>query len=207
MILAAAPDAALLAKLGEQTLAMENFFNKASCLVEVAGEEKDGDGKITKSSKTSVRVSRDGAKVSRKLVSHEEDGKDLTEAKRKEIEGKEAAKVSRSPLHPTEQTKYRFALTSDPTRIAFEPVAAKTEDNLAGEALIDVDGARVLALEMRPAKLPMFVQELSIRVDFDADTPSGKGMSTLTVKGLAGALFFKKRFSVTTRFSDYAALP
>jgi hypothetical protein len=205
MILAAAPDQTLLDKLGEQALAMESNWNKTACTIEVLGEEKDGDGKVTKSTRTSLRVTRDGTAITRKLSHHEENGKDLTEAKRKEIEGKEAAKVSRSPFHPTERVKYRFE-QKDPAHIAFEPVGDKTEENLVGEAVLDPGALLVKALEMRPAKLPMFVKELAIRVEFDAATPNGKGMSLLSVKGTAGALFFTKRFSVVTTFSDYSGL-
>lgn len=207
MMLAAAPDASLLDKLGEQTLAMETFWNKAACTIEVSGDEKDGAGKVTKTFKTSLRVTRDGTKVTRKLTSHEENGKDLTEAKRKAIEEKEGTKTSRSPFHPSERAKYRFELLADGKRISFEPVGSRTDENLIGEASIDPEAGQVLSLTMRPAKFPMFVQELEIHVEFAAATPSGKGMSLLTVNGLAGALFFKKRFSVVTKFSDYAALP
>ncbi|MBL8911618.1 MAG: hypothetical protein JNM17_13075 [Archangium sp.] len=206
MILTAAPDATLLDQLSDQTLAMETFWNKAACQLDVSADEKDGAGKVTKTVKTSLRVSRDGTHVTRKLLSHEENGKDLTEAKRTEIEGKEGTKTAKSPFHPTVRATYKFELVK-PDRIAFEPLGARTEDNLIGEASIDPQNGRVLALTMRPGKFPMFVQELEIHVEFAANTPSGKGMSLLTVNGLAGALFFKKRFSVVTAFSDYAALP
>ncbi|MFT3707009.1 MAG: hypothetical protein QM817_05000 [Archangium sp.] len=205
MILAASPpDPALLEKLGAQAQSMESLWNSTACTIDVDAEEQDGAGKVTKTVKTSLRVARDGKNVTRKLISHQEDGKDLTEAKRKEIEGKEGSKVSKSPFHPDEQKKYRFD-QKDPTHITFEPLGSKTEDNLIGEATIDPDTQTVKALDMHPAKFPMFVQELGIRVEFDANTSNGKGMSALNIKGLAGALFFKKRFVVKTRFSDYAA--
>jgi len=203
-LVAAAPDSALLDALGEQALAMESFWNKASCELDVVGEEKDSDGKVTKTTKTSLRVARDGTAVTRTLLHHEENGKDLTEAKRKEIEGKEGTKTSRSPFHPLERSKYRFtSLTDDSSRIAFEPVGAKSEENLVGEAKVDPAERRVLSLDMRPAKYPMFVSELAIHVGFDADTPKGKGMSELTVKGVAGPFFFKKHFAVVTTFRAY----
>lgn len=207
-VVAAAPDASLLEALGAQALDMETFWSKASYEVDVIGEERDGDGKVTKTTKTLLQVSRDGTKVTRTLRSHEENGKDLTEAKRKDLEGKDGTKTSRSPFHPSERSKYRFTLLADDaSRIAFEPVGAKSDENLVGEAKVDPAARRVLALDMRPGKLPMFVSELSIHVGFDAETPKGKGMSELTVKGVAGALFFKKRFSVVTTLHDYQVLP
>lgn len=206
-LLAAAPDAALLDALADQALAMEAFWKKASCELDVVGEEKDSDGKVTKSTKTSMRVARDGTTVTRTLLHHEENGKDLTEAKRKELEGNEGTKTSRSPFHPLDRSKYRFtSLTDDSSRIAFEPLGAKTEENLVGEAKVDPASRRVLSLDMRPAKFPMFVTELAIYVGFDADTPQGKGMSVLTVKGVAGPFFFRRGFNVVTTFRDYAAL-
>lgn len=205
MILAAAPDASLLEKLADQAQTMESLWNKTACTIEVQGEEKDGDGKVTKSSKTSLRVTRNDGKISRSLSHHEENGKDLTEAKRKEIENKEAAKVSRSPFHPSQQSQYRFEV-KDGARIAFEPLGARTDENLIGEAELDGQSMLVKALQMRPAKLPMFVQDLAIRVEFDAPTVNGKGMSLLSVKGTAGALFFKKHFSIVTTFSAYEPL-
>ena len=63
----------------------------------------------------------------------------------------------------------------------------------------------MLTLSLRPSKNPSFVDSLSMEASFDAESPAGRAMSRLSIKGVTGLLFVKQRFRVVTTFSDYAA--
>ena len=214
MLLAgAAPDAALLEKLGARALQLEAFANASRVTVDVLAEKLDSDGKVTKITHTALRVGRSGTKTERKLLTFVEAGKDLTESKRAELEAppKKPATV-KSPFHPDQRAKYQFAVLSPPEnqaalmRLGFQPAGEKDEELYLGDATVDPQTGDVLSLSLRPSKNPPFVQSLTIEATLDAQTPAGRAMSKLTIKGVAGALFFKDRFRVVTTFSDYEPL-
>lgn len=211
MMLAATPDPALLDKLGARALALEAYANGSRVTVDVVAEELDADGKVKKTTHTALRVGRSGTKVERKLLTFIENGKDLTESKRAELERppkKEGAAV-KSPFHPDQRARYQFAVLAPPAdkptrlRLGFQPAAGKTEELYVGDATVDPETGDVLALSLRPSKTPAFVDSLSIEATLDAPTPAGRAMSRLTLKGVAGFLFIKERFRVVTTFSDY----
>lgn len=211
VLAAAAPDPALLDKLGARALSLEAYANGSRVTVDVVAEELDSDGKAKKTTHTALRVGRSGAKVERKLLTFIEDGKDLTEAKRVELEKppkKEGAAV-KSPFHPDQRAKYQFAVLAPPAdkpslvRLGFQPAGEKTAELYVGDATVDPETGDVLALSLRPSKTPAFVDSLSIEATLDAQTPAGRAMSRLTLKGVAGFLFIKQRFRVVTTFSDY----
>lgn len=208
LVLSAAPDAALLQKLGERALALEAFAKQSTVTVDVSGEEYDGEGKVKASSRAVVKVERKGEAAKRTLISFEENGKEITEKKRKEVEAQET-KATRGPFHPEEQSKYVFTqlepAKTHPTwvRIGFGPAKEKGEQIMVGEALVDPEGPTLRRLSMRPSKFPAFVDSVAIEAELDAPTSAGMAMSSLEVRGVAGALFFKKRFRTVTRFRDY----
>lgn len=211
VLAAAAPDPALLEKLGARALALEAYANGSRVTVDVVAEELDADGKVKKTTHTAMRVGRSGTKVERKLLTFIEDGKDLTERKRAELEKppkKEGAAV-KSPFHPDQRVKYRFAVLAPPAdkpalmRLGFQPAGEKTPELYVGDATLDPETGDVLALSLRPSKTPAFVDSLSIEATLDAPTPAGRAMSRLTLKGVAGFLFIKERFRVVTTFADY----
>src|SRR5438445_674046 len=84
-------------------------------------------------------VRDDGEKVERKLLTFVEDGKDLTESKRAELEAppKKSAGV-KSPFHPDQRAKYQFAVLAPPAdkpalmRIGFQPSGDKSEELYIG---------------------------------------------------------------------------
>lgn len=211
MVLLAVPEQALLQKLGERALALEHFNKASKVTVDIVAEELDSDGKVTKTTHTALRVARGGAKSERKLLTFVENGKDLTAAKRAELESapKKETQV-RSPFHPEERAKYRFTtLEADgpgPLRIGFEPSVEKTSELYVGEATVDPQTGDVLAVSLRPSKNPPFVQSLSIDSKLDAVTPAGRATSRLTLSGVGGFLFIKQRFRVVTTFTDYEPL-
>lgn len=214
MLFAAAPDEALLEKLAVRTEQLEAFTNGARVKLEVLAEELDGDGAVKKTTLSTLRVARTGGKVERKLLRYLENGKDLTEAKRAELEQppKKNGAAVKSPFHPAQRGKYQFSLLAPPAaqpgllRVGFQPAGEKSDELYTGDALVDPQTGDVCTLSLRPSKNPTFVESLSIEATLDAATPAGRAMSRLTLKGVTGALFFKERFRVVTTFSDYEAL-
>lgn len=215
MMLSAAPDATFLRQLGERALALEQFANNSTVHLELSGQEFDGDGEVKQRSLAKVKVTRKAGARDRVLEHYEENGVEMTEKKRKEMakEKEKEDSAQRSPFHPDEQSHYMFSQLEAPAghpewvRISFSPASEKLrgEKVMEGEAWVDVAATQVRRLWMRPSKLPSLVEKLSIECELDAQTPVGLSMSKMTVKGVAGALFFKKRFTVVTTFRDYAS--
>lgn len=214
MVVAAVPDEALLEKLGARALKLEAFTNGSRVTVDVVADELDSDGAVKKTTHTALRVGRSGSKVDRKLLTHQEDGKDLTERKRAELEQppKKPGASVKSPFHPEQRAKYQFSVLAAPAdkpgllRIGYQPKGELTSELYTGDATVDPETGDLLTLSMRPSKYPAFVEALSLEALFDAPTPAGRAMSRLTMKGVAGALFFKTRFRAVTTFSEYEAL-
>lgn len=202
VILAAAPDATLMQRLAQHAERMDTFTRNAAFTVDVVAEEFDADGKATKTTRSSMRVTRRDGKESRKLTKYEENGVDLTEKKRSEIEKAESKPVH-SPFLPSEQTKYRFTLLDakdEHLRIGIEPAGKKDPELITGEAKVDPVRGEVRFVTMAPSKLPAFVDALTLTGTFDE-----RSMTKLTIKGVGGFLFIKKRFGVVTIFRDYEA--
>lgn len=222
LLAGAAPDSALLEKLGARARQLEVFAKATRVTIDLTYEKLDGDGKVTKTTRTAVRVGRNGDTIERKLLAYEEDGKDLTESRRAESEAKREKPESnngknkdfsvKSPFHPELQAKYEFAILAPPpsqpqlVRIGFKPAGDKVPELYMGDATVDPETGDVLALSLRPSKPPAFVQSLSIEAQLEAQTPAGRAMSKLEVKGVAGLLFLKERFRVITTFKDYEPL-
>ncbi|MEW6432464.1 MAG: hypothetical protein AB1730_13235 [Myxococcota bacterium] len=217
LVLAAAPDARLLDRVAERTKAIEAFTRNASLTLKVASDELDSDGRSEKHTELVFKVSRKDGKVTRELRSATEDGKDISEKTRKDLDeaqeknGDGNGKVQASPFHPDERAKYAFALLppSDKApglvRIAFQPAGEKSDKVMIGDAAIDPETGDVVRMSMRPSKNPRFVDHLYLELEFDAQTPAGRALSKLSTRGAGGLLFVKKRFAVVTTFSDYAA--
>lgn len=210
LLCTATPDAALLERLATQAKRLETFTSQAQLQVDVVAEELDGDGAVAKSSFTSLKLKRNGEQVERTLLSHREGDKDLTEAKRSELEKPPKKGDSmRSPFLPEQQAKYRYTQLGAPEgspqllRLGFAPAGDKSEELSEGEALVDPESGAVLKLSMRPSKLPAGVKTLAVDAVLDAQTPAGRALSKLTIQGTAGFLFFTRRFRVVTTFSDY----
>ncbi|MBL8924300.1 MAG: hypothetical protein JNJ54_35960 [Myxococcaceae bacterium] len=220
LVLTSAPDAGLvtlLDRVAERSRSIEAFANEASLRVTVVSDELDADGASTKHSELAFEVTRSNGTRQRKLLSATEDGKDVSEDKRRsgfEAPSKRSggktfggSMAELSPFHPEQRAKYAFAtLAPSPdglVRVAFQPAGEKTDKLMIGDAAIDPATADLVRLSMRPSKSPRFVDQLSLELEFDAPTPPGRALSKLTMKGRGGVLFVKKRFAVVTTFSDY----
>lgn len=204
VVLTAAPDAALLVRLGEHADRTERFSKNASFTVDTIAEEYDSDGRVTKTSKSSTRVTRRDGVETKKLISYEEDGVDRTEKKRREVENAEPKPVN-SPFVTSRQSKYRFEVletTDEHVRIGFEPAGNRVPELITGEALVDPSTGEVHFTSMQPSKMPLFVDSLELTATFE-----GLAMSKFTLRGAAGFLFFKKRFGVSSTYRDYEVQP
>lgn len=205
LLLAAAPDAALMEKLGARAQALDGFAQHSKVSIEISAEELDADGTVTAKKHTVMNQVRNGDDLERTLVKHEEDGVDLTEKKRAELEKKPKQGPIASPFLPTVQKKYRFELEGE-NRVAFVPVE-KSEDTYVGVATIDPETGDITSMRMTLSKLPSMVDSLSMTAVMEAQTPVGRAMSSLKIDGKAGFLMFKKRFRVNTTMKGYSAAP
>ncbi len=211
-LLAAAPDDALLARLAEHAARAEAIQKDHASLLQVHAEELGDDGKATKLTETVVRLEPKGGAMTRHLVKLSEDGKDLTEAKRQEIENKKpkSERQFHSPFIKDEQPKYRFELGApDPARpglvrVALAPAGDATDRLLVGEAWVDPAAGTLVELEAKLSKNPFLVDSMHFRAELLAETPEGPALSRLSVEGVAGLPLFKKHFRVDSRFSEYA---
>lgn len=217
LALATAPDAALLDRIAERTKALETFTKDAQLTLKVASDELDSDGKSEKHSELVFHVTRKDGKPSRELVSATEDGQDVTEEKRRELDeakpkkGNGNGKGQASPFHPEQRAKYAFSLLppSDKApglvRIAFQPAGERSDELMLGDATVDPETGDIVHMSMRPSKNPRFVDYLTMELEFDAQTPAGRALSKLSARGAGGIAFIKKRYAVVTTFSGYKA--
>lgn len=213
MTLAAAPDAALLERVSQRAGELDAFTRGAALTVTIASDELDADGASTKHAELVLRVTHEKGRAVRQLLSATEDGKDVSSAKRAELEdsrGSEREQAQPSPFHPSQRLQYAFSLLppSDRApglvRIAFQPAGASSPALMRGDAAVDPETGDVVRMSMRPSKLPRLVDALSLELEFDARTSAGRALSRLTARGAAGLAFLRKRFVVVTTFSDYA---
>jgi hypothetical protein len=214
-LLAAAPDPALLQKIIERQKAVQAFTDNASVVMEVRAEELASDGKVESTEVTKLRIGKKkGEPVATEVLSATEDGKDVTAQTRdemkKEKDGKKGKSAgAQSPFHEEQVAKYRFTQLATPpdapthARVGFEPAGGKDAELMSGEATVDVETGDLLSLSMRPSKNPTFVDRLQIECAFDAQTPAGRAISSITAKGEGGILFIKKRFAVVSLFTEW----
>lgn len=218
-LLTVEPDAELLQRIVERGRTIEAFTGDARVVVEVRADELDGDGKVVSTDLSRFRlVKKGGETVGTELLLKSKDGKDVTaeakaeQQKKDEGEKKSVGFSARSPFHPDQLAKYRFALLAPPkdepglVRIGFQPAGEKTPELVMGEATVDPATGELLASTMRPSKNPRFVDHLVMDLEYGAVTPAGRVLSRLTARGDGGFLFIRKRFAVVTTFSEWEAV-
>lgn len=226
LLLAAAPDPALVQRLTAHSDRLEALMRNASMTMTVKGEELDGDGKPKSTFESVSRLTVQGGQSSQELVKAVENGRDVTEERRlkraerkkekekEKQEGDEKGRKSVSigavlPFGSEEVAKYEFALLApskanpDLVRLAFKPRGEKSDKLMIGDALVDPEKGELVRLSMRPSKNARFVDHLVMELEFDAVTPAGRALSRLDARGDGGFLLIHKWFHVETRFSDY----
>lgn len=208
------PDAALLARLGQQATGFESLFKRATFKVHVVLEELDGDGKVASRKTVTSHVEANGSARHHVIDSCTKDGEDC-KAKEQERATKEEAKPDdddddmRSPFLPAEQSRYVFDQvavdSSDPARvkISFSP---KNPDKhtVEGSAWVDTNAGGVVSAAARLVKTPMFVDWVHVTVELGAASPLGPAPSKMTFEGQGGFLFIvHKHFRAEVVLSDY----
>lgn len=214
----------LVRKAGENEVASDAAFKDRPCTLTIDAKELDKKGGVKDASEIVLRREVVDGKPHDELVRYVENGKDVTEEKKKAKSKKDAEEPKakkgedgdedededddddgelRSPFHPKVVESYAFedlgadASDSALRRIRFQPKpGAAGEDLLTGEAILTAD-ARLHSVRARPAKLPMLVSAMDIAAAFGA---SGE-IERMEMSGEAGALFIKKRFRVVTTFA------
>ncbi len=224
-LLATDPDPDLLARLEAHAERLGELEHRDGDLsISVKTSELDSDGKVTHSKEMEMVVRTRDGHSSTELKKMLDDGADVTEAHRGDLEGTANKKPKREEKHQTmaemspfsKQSKgqYTFALLPPPegrpgfVRIGFSPKGDKSPEVMIGDALVDAEKGEVVHLWLRPSKTPMFVDHLFFEADFDDPTTAGRGLSKLRVKGDGGFAFIHKRFdSVSTFHRDSVAKP
>ena len=114
----------------------------------------------------------------------------------------------RSQFYPDQQPKYRYTLqtAADPRQvtITFEP-KEPTPERFRGSAVVDVETAQLLSVDVVPAQLPAFISRLQTHLEF-VDTACGRQLSRMKVRGAGGVLFVRKFFRSATERSDFRPL-
>jgi hypothetical protein len=160
-----------------------------------------------------ARVEADGAKLNFIVVRYSEDGEDKTEEAREEV--RERAKNRdpdkkwiKMPMLAGEQPRYTFdqvevdSLEPARVRIAFSP-KVQQEDTIEGSVWVDAQQGTPISAGFRLVKTPFLVEYLNFIVLFGQPTVLGPAVSTVTVEGRTGFLFFHKRFRASARLRDY----
>lgn len=206
LLLAATPELDIV--LDRATEAHERarpLYEDGTYSLKMVAEELDKKGKPT--STTEVETKGD------ELIRYVEDGKDVTQekkAKRKEP-GEKRGSVSLGfgdPFSKESRPHYAFTLVKieeGRATIAFAPKGKKSPEIGVGTAVVDVETGALRSLEFRPSAMPKFVSKLDIAITCDEQTPLGWAMSKMSVQGEGGMLFVKKRFRMTSTFSDWRA--
>jgi hypothetical protein len=211
------PSADLLARLAEHAKAFESMKTRASYALEGRIERLDGDGKVDGVKEGRARVEADGKKVRLIVLKYLEDGKDKTDEARRKVHEQESEKDSddkdiRMPFLASEQPRYAFDQVesdrADPSRVRITFVPREpADDTIEGSAWVDAKTARVLSAGFKLSKPGTFVDYVHVTMRFEADTPIGPAVSSLTFDGKGGLLFLRKHFRGTATFSDYRIAP
>ena len=115
-----------------------------------------------------------------------------------------------TPFASTEQPKYHFSVVGPDSadasllRIHFEPTGGQKSDKLfIGDALVDLTSGELISVSGRPSENPSHVNRLEMRLEFNGESPLGRVLGKLTMRGDGGFLFIKKHFRATTVFSSF----
>lgn len=216
------PSAELLARLADWTERTEPQRVSESMKMSTRSEELDGGGTVQHVDEVVTRLTRgpDGRPVP-EVLRATRDGRDNIAEVRKRQAGRQAKpdpnrKNSVSAVMPfarDAQAKYRFWLLppyrDDPgrLRIGFGPRGEPEAGIYLGEAKVDPAQGSVLWLKQRPSKLPPFVDEIEMELEFNTSSPYGSMLSSMKFYGSGGVPLFKKRGRASIRMSDYVFAP
>jgi len=218
----AVPDE-LLKKAAESDARLVRLYKEGAVTMSSRVEELDKEGKVQHTQEMVLRLSHQDGKPQGEVVRATKDGKDITAEERDKLAeqrarggadgksgpGKRGRMELSTPFGAEAQPKYAFRLLGPDARdaslvrVGFGPRGKKAEDIWTGEAVVDPGSGAVKWMKQRPSDLPAFVDRLEMVLEFGAATAEGSAISAIHMEGEGGLPFFKKRFRVVTRFSDY----
>jgi len=117
-----------------------------------------------------------------------------------------------NPFALDQQPNYRFTIlargTDEPSkmRIGFGPKKQKSSDIFTGEAIVDVETANVVSLQLHPSQLPTGVVRLDATIEFGAQSPLGSVPSKMVIEQI-GDGFAPDLSSLGLSPSHGAAIP
>jgi hypothetical protein len=210
-----APSADLMARLAEYAAHFETVRTQASYRVKGRYETLDGDGKAESVKAMEARLDPDGDTPALNVISYSEDGQDKTAQAQADARERRAKRKNdpnrkrvRMPLLAQEQPRYVFDQVQvdaqDPSRvrIAFTPKERGAE-TIEGSAWVDARTGTLISAGFKLSKTPTFVDYVHITVQFGELTKLGPAVSTVSVDGQGGLLFFRKRFHLSATLWDY----
>jgi hypothetical protein len=209
----------LLKKLADRDARLTRLYKEGAVTMTSRVEELDKAGKPQHTQVVVLRLTQKDGKPHAEVLQASRDGQDVTQDERKQQAEKEA-RAEEDPKKSQRMTmtlafdaavqpQYRFQLlgpdANDPSlaRIGFGPRGKPDKDVWAGEAVVDPSSGELKWMKQRPSDLPAFVDRMEMVLEFGAPTSEGPAVSTFRMEGQGGLPFFKKRFRVTTTFSDY----
>ncbi len=181
-------------------------------------EDLDGENHVTSVRMTkSVQHLLPGGKQHGDVILAIEDGQDVTE-KVRAFRAEREAKANQGreeplpidldfhlPFEASQLDRYTFTRvggTDAQPILQFEP----REDRKrlwVGQARIDAATGTLLDLSGHPAVLPMFVDQIDVRLEFSPERPPGLMPAKVVIEGGAHFLFFHKRM----RYTSVTSLP
>lgn len=177
-------------------------------------EDLDSDNHVTSTRKTwSVQHKLPGGKEHGDVVQATEDGRDVTPAVREFRAKKERDQAKDGddsplpidlefhlPFEASQLSRYAFTRTGGTDAaplVHFEPKSDRHR-LWEGEAKLDAATGTILELNGHPAVLPMFVDQIDIRMEYRPEVPLGAMPSRVVIVGGAHFLFFHKRMRYTS---------
>ncbi len=207
--LGADPSPELMNRLAEHDARIRRANQEGIYTTTTLAEELDGDGKVAHTQTTVIQVSHRDGKREQVLVKAEKDGADISTEQRKKMKQGAGAPVA-TPFASTEQPKYHFSVVGPDSadasllRIHFEPTGGQKSDKLfIGDALVDLTSGELISVSGRPSENPSHINRLEMRLEFNGESPLGRVLGKLTMRGDGGFLFIKKHFRATTVFSSF----
>ncbi len=209
-LLTQAPSAELLAKLAAHDERMRAVTERGSFHLTAQVDELDDRGAVTKKLRTEYEISHPGGVRTETVVSHLENGVDRTSQFTAErAKRKESATKAPSPFAASAQKDYQFvelpAHKDFPgwLHVGFSPKGDKRPDLLIGDAYVDPEAGELRRMSCRPSKMPLFVDAMSIDLQYDGAGPTGRTLSRMELRGSGGFAFVRRRLSTVLLFAGW----
>ena len=205
--------------------AVDVFRNNADLkphIMKVYSETYNRKGELEKTETVTYRLRYNSSGESEsEMLSAYEDGKDVTEQKRKELENgrgnrgrsgpeSEMEGIDKHPLDPEVQndvsvldTGKKEAKIGRTCSVWNFEISLNDKYSGLGTAWLDVQSSEAVAIEYRIEPLFPFVEEMNIEMEFGTGSSDSWFMDKLKMSGKINMLIMKKGFNSVTTFSDY----